>query len=448
MLSTCLLCACTARSAQPQTQPVTEPIVQQQVEPTPQPEPEPAELPPSRATLLAVGDNLIHDVIYWQAQARAADGGYDFLPVYSAVSQEIADADLAFINQETPITASRLPSSYPLFNSPPQLAQNLAALGFDIVNPANNHMLDQGIEGLTETEQALRENNIPAITGTDGAVPVLEREGISFSFTGFTEHTNGILLPQGQEEKITYTDQPERMQQQVKEAAQIADVAVVSVHWGQENSTTPTPAQRELAQQLADWGADIIIGTHPHVLQPVEQLTAADGRQVWVLYSLGNFVSAQADRPNLVGADGRDCRREGRCQRGNFHLCPAACLHRHHVWPRLQRPASGTAFRLHRSACRPARGGRLLRTAADPGLYRGAAWLHLPTAKRIEKRRKAFLLSASFSVYSAKEILTSPMPPSTVIDRSLPSLVLYSPPRNPSTSIPSTESEPMPTSKS
>ena len=249
MLSACLLCACTARSAQPQTQPVIEPIVQQQVEPTPQPQPKPAELPPSRATLLAVGDNLIHDVIYWQAQARAADGGYDFLPVYSAVSQEIADADLAFINQETPIAASRPPSSYPLFNSPPQLAQNLAALGFDIVNLANNHMLDQGIEGLTETEQALRENNIPAITGTDGAVPVLEREGITFSFAGFTEHTNGIPLPQGQEEKITYTDQPERMQQQVKEAAQIADVAVVSVHWGQENSTTPTPAQRELADR-------------------------------------------------------------------------------------------------------------------------------------------------------------------------------------------------------
>ena len=289
MLSACLLCACTARSAQPQAKPATAPIVQQQVEPTPQPQPKPAELHPSRATLLAVGDNLIHVVIYWQAQARAADGGYDFLPVYSAVSQEIADADLAFINQETPIAASRPPSSYPLFNSPPQLAQNLAALGFDIVNLANNHMLDQGIEGLTETEQALRENNIPSITGTDGAVPLLEREGITFSFTGFTEHTNGIPLPQGQEEKE-------------KEASQIADVAVVSVHWGQENSTTPTPAQRELAQQLADWGADIIIGTHPHVLQPVEQLTAADGRQVWVLYSLGNFVSAQADRPNLVGA--------------------------------------------------------------------------------------------------------------------------------------------------
>lgn len=302
MLSACLLCACTARSAQPQAKPATAPVVQQQVEPTPQPEPEPVKLPPSQATLLAAGDNLIHDVIYWQAQARAADGGYDFLPVYSAVSQEIADADLAFINQETPIAASNPPSSYPLFNSPPQLAQNLAALGFDIVNLANNHMLDQGIEGLTETEQALRENNIPAITGTDGAVPVLEREGIIFSFIGFTEHTNGIPLPQGQEEKITYTDQPERMQQQVKEASQIADVAVVSVHWGQENSTSPTPAQRELAQQLADWGADIIIGTHPHVLQPVEQLTAADGRQVWVLYSLGNFVSAQADRPNLVGA--------------------------------------------------------------------------------------------------------------------------------------------------
>ena len=119
MLSACLLCACTARSAQPQTQPVIEPIVQQQVEPCPQPEPEPAELPPSRATLLAVGDNLIHDVIYWQAQARAADGGYDFLPVYSAVSQEIADADLAFINQETPIAASRpLPATRSLIRRP------------------------------------------------------------------------------------------------------------------------------------------------------------------------------------------------------------------------------------------------------------------------------------------------------------------------------------------
>ena len=193
MLSAGLFCACTARSAQPQTQPVIEPIVQQQVEPCPQPEPEPAELPPSRATLLAVGDNLIHDVIYWQAQARAADGGYDFLPVYSAVSQEIADADLAFINQETPIAASNPPSSYPFFNSPPQLAQNLAALGFDIVNLANNHMLDQGTEGLTETEQALRENNIPAITGTNGAVPVLEREGITFSFAGFTEHTLSLI---------------------------------------------------------------------------------------------------------------------------------------------------------------------------------------------------------------------------------------------------------------
>lgn len=301
-LSACLFCACTARSARPQTQPVAAPPVQQQAAETSQPEPEPVKLPPSRVTLLAVGDNLIHDVIYWQAQARAADGGYDFLPVYSAVAQEIADADLAFINQETPIAASKAPSSYPLFNSPPQLAQNLAALGFDVVNLANNHILDQGIDGLSETEQALRENKIPAITGTGGSVPVLEREGISFSFVGFTEHTNGIPLPQGQEEKITYTNQAERMRQQVEQAAQIADVAVVSVHWGQENRTTPTPAQRELAQQLADWGADIIIGTHPHVLQPVEQLTAADGRQVWALYSLGNFVSAQADRPNLVGA--------------------------------------------------------------------------------------------------------------------------------------------------
>ena len=131
---------------------------------------------------------------------------------------------------------------------------------------------------------------------------MVERNGIRFGFAAFTQHTNGIPLPQDKQEMITYTDQTERMQQQIEQLEQTADLTVVSVHWGEENSTTPTDYQRELAQQLTEWGADLIIGTHPHVLQPVEEITSPNGNRATVLYSLGNFISAQADRANLVGA--------------------------------------------------------------------------------------------------------------------------------------------------
>ena len=254
---------------------------------------------------MAVGDNLIHDVIYWQAKT---DDGYDFLPAYQAVAPLIQQADLSFINQETPVVAENPPASYPLFNSPVQLADSLQQLGFDIVNLANNHMLDQHAAGLQSTLSLMQEHFEPqgAVIGVNGAVPVVERNGIRFGFAAFTQHTNGIPLPQDKQEMITYTDQTERMRQQVEQAAQIADVAVVSVHWGQENSTTPTPAQRELAQQLADWGADIIIGGHCRVPQPMElrTVTDADGneRTGFICYSLGNMLSCQNDEYTDISA--------------------------------------------------------------------------------------------------------------------------------------------------
>lgn len=136
LLAAALLCGCTPRVAEVQAPPVQSPPEPVQVEPVAQPQP-PA--PPVHATLLAVGDNLIHDVIYWQAKT---DDGYDFFPAYQAVAPLIEQADLAFINQETPVVAENLPASYPLFNSPVQLADSLQQLGFDIINLANNHMLD------------------------------------------------------------------------------------------------------------------------------------------------------------------------------------------------------------------------------------------------------------------------------------------------------------------
>ena len=281
LLAVALLCGCTPRTAEVQTPPVQSPPKPEQAEPTSPPQPPAA---PAHATLLAVGDNLIHDVIYWQAKT---DDGYDFLPAYQAVAPLIQQADLSFINQETPVVAENPPASYPLFNSPVQLADSLQQLGFDIVNLANNHMLDQHAAGLQSTLSLMQEHFEPqgAVIGVNGAVPVVERNGIRFGFAAFTQHTNGIPLPQDKQEMITYTDQTERMQQQIEQLEQTADLTVVSVHWGEENSTTPTDYQRELAQQLTEWGADLIIGTHPHVLQPVEEITSPNGNR-WATLSL------------------------------------------------------------------------------------------------------------------------------------------------------------------
>lgn len=253
------------------------------------------------ATLLAVGDNLIHDVIYQQALTRGEGKEYQFFPVYSAIADTISQADIAYINQETPIASSKSPSSYPLFNSPPELADTLSDIGFDVINLANNHMLDQGVSGLQETVHLLSNNPNFSVIGVNSASPIINCNGISFGFVGFTQHTNGISLPKTNSEMIIYTDQLDLIQQQIQEIQNSVDVTVVSVHWGEEGSSAPTPYQKELAQKLTEWGADIIIGTHPHVLQPIEYLTASNGHRSLVMYSLGNFVSAQAERANLVG---------------------------------------------------------------------------------------------------------------------------------------------------
>lgn len=259
------------------------------------------------ATLLAVGDNLIHDVIYEQAQRRARGGGYDFLPVYERVKGELAAADIAFINQESPLAKSFPPASFPLFNTPVQMADDLQTLGFDVVNIANNHMLDKGTQGLYETLALLRTKPYAAIgayeTEQEYDTPaVIVKNGIRFAFMGFTQHTNGLFVPDENAGMIVYTDEMEAARRQITAARGVADVVVVSVHWGEEEMAAPTLYQRGLAQNYADSGADIVIGTHPHVLQPVEYVTGSGGRKTLVLYSLGNFVSAQLSPENLVGA--------------------------------------------------------------------------------------------------------------------------------------------------
>ena len=271
-------------------------------EPESKPESEP-ETVSEPVRLLAVGDNLIHDTLYNQAGRRTGGDGYDFLPVYDNVAELIGAADIAVINQETPLSRSNPPSTYPMFNCPTEMADQLAQLGFDVVNIANNHMLDKFAAGLAETIELLRSTGGITVTGgyLDADewddIPIIEKNGIRFAFLGYTESTNGISLPAGKEGMIIYTSNETEIEKQVKEARERADVVVVSCHWGVEYTHKPTDGQKALAKKLAQWGADIVIGHHPHVIQPYEWI---DG--TLVIYSLGNFVSAQGKPETLIGA--------------------------------------------------------------------------------------------------------------------------------------------------
>ena len=277
-------------------------------------EPEEPETYYTEASLKAVGDNLIHNTIYLQAANRAGDGqDYDFYPAYEHVAPLLEGADIAFINQETLLASEVFEvSTYPMFNSPTELGDTMLDLGFNLFAHANNHALDKGVKGINATldywDSKLEDGEELLVSGifrdeADMNEPrIIEKNGISFALVAFTEHTNGLKLPSNVENRIIYTSETELMEEQIKTAAKKADIVLVSVHWGVENSHTVTDAQRALAQQFVDWGADVILGSHPHVLQSIEKLTSTDGEDTaYVIYSLGNFISAQAAGDNLVG---------------------------------------------------------------------------------------------------------------------------------------------------
>lgn len=254
----------------------------------------------------AAGDNLIHSSIYNQAHKRSEDGTYDFEYAYERIRPLIC-GKLNILNQETPICNDIYePSTYPCFNSPTQLGDEMLSLGFNAFNHANNHILDQGVSGANATLDYWSDKDAAVCgvyrnTEDMNNIRTMNIDGVTFSFLGFTEHTNGLRIPEDSDLRVVYTSETDVIEQQIKAARQLSDVVVVSVHWGVENSHIVTDAQRDLGQSMADWGADIIIGTHPHVIQSMEEITAADGRNVLVAYSLGNFISAQSVNNRMIG---------------------------------------------------------------------------------------------------------------------------------------------------
>lgn len=259
-------------------------------------------------SLLATGDNLLHTKLYTQAASRAKNGGYDFTYLYQDVAGITKGTDICFINQETPLaTAIKEPSSYPLFNTPSECITALHDIGFNVFNIVSNHSLDQGADGLKATIDVMETVPDSLYVGAYYNKAEMEKahiitvKGVKVAFVGFTEMTNGLTMSSDSELAFVYTSDEEEMEKLIKIAKDNADVVIVSVHWGQENVLSASAEQKQLGQKFADWGADIILGHHPHVLQEIETITSADGRAVPICYSLGNFTSTMNDKANHVG---------------------------------------------------------------------------------------------------------------------------------------------------
>lgn len=251
-------------------------------------------------TMAVTGDIMCHNTQY--ADAKTANG-YDFSYVFEDVKRYIQTADIAVGNLETTFTGSQAGySGYPTFNTPEALAYNLKDLGFDVLTTSNNHSLDKGYKGIESTIKYLDDADI-AHTGTftseESQNTILYRsiKGVKIAFLSYTYGTNGIPVPSGKEYCINLIDK-DLIKKHIELAKQgNPDLICVSMHWGVEYRTTPTDEQKELADFLFKNGADVILGNHPHVLEPMEKrkITLDDGTEKdgFVIYSLGNFISGQ-----------------------------------------------------------------------------------------------------------------------------------------------------------
>ncbi|MGN7299496.1 CapA family protein [Ferdinandcohnia sp. SAFN-114] len=246
-------------------------------------------------TLAAIGDILIHSTVYNDAKT---DNGYDFKPMIANVKGLLENADITIANQETIVGGTEIGlSTYPSFNSPYEVADAFKDAGVDIVSIANNHTLDRGEKAIISATNYLNKIGMEYTGGYQSPedksrIRVLNQNGIKIAFLSYTYGTNGIPVPKGKDHLVNLIDM-DLIKQDIKAAKEIADVVSVSMHWGNEYQLLPNDHQKQLAQQLADEGVDLIIGHHPHVLQPMDWLTGKDGNQTFVIYSLGNFLSGQ-----------------------------------------------------------------------------------------------------------------------------------------------------------
>jgi poly-gamma-glutamate synthesis protein (capsule biosynthesis protein) len=260
--------------------------------------------PPSRLVVAGGGDIILHGRCHLSAEQRSKgeenNFGYDEL--FPGVALALAGADLAIANLEFPILKEHKPARPFIFSGDPNALRAAMRAGFTAFTLANNHSYDQSRSSPASTARLCRQEQAVCLgvgeNREEAEAPLrLERNGIRLAVIGYSEAANDNLNSQraGAPHVNGYAFGP--LLEQVRAAAAGVDCVVVAVHWGEEYRPDPLPAQREQARELAEAGACLILGSHPHVLEPIEEIRTAAGRRALVAYSLGNFVSNQ-ERPN------------------------------------------------------------------------------------------------------------------------------------------------------
>ena len=269
--------------------------------------------------LMALGDNLMHMGVVYSGKKSDGSLNYDFL--FDGISEFLEQADIKIINQETPLAGNQRGfSGYPNFNSPTEVGDAIADAGFNVVLQASNHSADQGIDGMDDCVTFWRSHPEVLLTGIhepadSPEIPMLTIKDKTFAILNYTYGPNygsapdslssrmNILCAVNEQTKaIDYTTLNPQVIEDIKSAEKVADMVIVCPHWGTEYETTPSSYQKNFALQMTEAGADVIIGTHPHVVQPVELIEAANGNTALCYYSLGNYVSTQKKGKSMLEA--------------------------------------------------------------------------------------------------------------------------------------------------
>ena len=258
----------------------------------------------NKASIIMVGDALMHMGVN---SAYKSGSGYNFTGMFKYIKPIVQEYDLAYYNQETPLGGTSLGlSGYPQFNSPQEVGDGFLDAGFNLVSLATNHTMDNyyrtGGKTIANSVAYWKKNSDRAyaagsyISQEDrDEVIIKEINGIKYGFLSYTEQTNGITVPSGKKYLVNVYDK-EQVKKDVEAYKEKADVLIVAMHWGSEYTHTPTSSEKEKARYLASLGVNLIIGCHPHVIQPMTYID-----DTFVVYSLGNFVSSQIGDDRLSG---------------------------------------------------------------------------------------------------------------------------------------------------
>lgn len=252
----------------------------------------------------AVGDNLIHEAFI--EAGKENDWNFDFL--YENIKEDIFDADLASVNQETPLTEEHKDAAgYPDFNTPSEVGDALADAGFDIVTQATEHAFDQEEDGILDTisfwEKEHEKITLLGIHNSekDDGYQIIEKKNFKIAVMNYsTMLSENHSIPDDSSYMVSLYSK-ENVQADLEKAKQEADVTIVYLHGGQDKSAEPEKRLKERVEFLAEQGADVIICSHPHILKGYELIEKPDGKETLVYYSLGNFVSDQSSLENLLG---------------------------------------------------------------------------------------------------------------------------------------------------